>query len=605
MRFTRRRFGLVVAGAAVVTGLTRWLWPRQPVNVLFITLDTTRADRIGSYGSKTTKTPRLDQLAQRGTVFERAYAAAPLTLPSHATMFTGLWPPEHGIPANGEVALEKSIPTAAELFSKAGYDTAAFVAAFVLDKRFGLNRGFKVYDDDLSSSTAAGEELDRYRDGRHVLAATETWLKQRRRTSSGQPFFCWMHLYDPHDPYIPHRDEFSDEYDARLYDGEVAYVDLLVGRLLDQLKQSGEAERTVVVVTADHGESLGEHGESTHGYMLHESTLHVPLLVYDPRRIPPDGQRISETVSLISLFSTLLDSAGIPHPKASGQSLWPAVQGESIDPQPCYSMTDEPYREALWSPLRSLVTDRWRYVRTTQPELYDLTNDPHELVNLADQQPDMLVELENELARLESTFRHRDGTAVQISDHERRVLESLGYTAGRAEAPVQQTSAAPMKDIKEMIVFRERFDTASELVRKNEWEPAAEILEGIIRDVPDYYKAMLDLGLCRMLQQRYDDAIVWFSRVLEAHPSNDRAHDMLGFSYLRQQKLEPAMKHFLEVLKVRPDSENAHLSLGEINLRLGRVVLARRHYETVLQVNPDNRTARKALDTILSLPPNL
>ncbi len=605
MPISRRRFGLVSSGAVAAAGLAWWIWPRQPVNVLLITLDTTRADRVGVYGSETTKTPRLDQLAQRGTVFERAYAAAPLTLPSHATMLTGLWPPEHGIPANGENGLDESIPTVAEIFANGGYDTAAFVAAFVLDARFGLNRGFKVYDDDLSSATLSGEELDRYRDGRHVVAAAETWLKRRRRTGSGQPFFCWMHLYDPHDPYVPHRDEFSDEYDTHLYDGEVAYVDLLVGRMLDQLKQTGETERTVVVVTADHGESLGEHGESTHGYMLHESTLHVPLLVFDPRRILSGGQRVSATVSLVSLFSTLLDSAGIAHPKTSGQSLWPAVQGESVAPQVCYSMTDEPYREALWSPLRSIVTERWRYVRTTRPELYDLTQDPHETVNLADQQPDMVLELEAELARLEALFRHRDGTAVQMTDHERRVLESLGYTAGRGQAPAESVSAAPLKDIKEMIVFRDRYDKASELIRKTQWEPAAEILEAIIRDVPDYYKAMLDLGLCRMFQKRDDDAIVWFSRVLEVHPSNDRAHDMLGFTYLRQQKLQLSMKHFLEVLKVRPDSEHAHLFLGEINLRQGRHILARRHYETVLQVNPGNAAARKALEALQSAPANL
>ena len=274
-------------------------------------------------------------------------------------------------------------------------------------------------------------------------------------------------------------------------------------------------------------------------------------------------------------------------------------------PQVCYSMTDEPYREALWSPLRSIVTERWRYVRTTRPELYDLTQDPHETVNLADQQPDMVLELEAELARLEAMFRHRDGTAVQMTDHERRVLESLGYTAGRGQAPAESVSAAPLKDIKEMIVFRDRYDKASELIRKTQWEPAAEILEAIIRDVPDYYKAMLDLGLCRMFQKRDDDAIVWFSRVLEVHPSNDRAHDMLGFTYLRQQKLQLSMKHFLEVLKVRPDSEHAHLFLGEINLRQGRHILARRHYETVLQVNPGNAAARKALEALQSAPANL
>ncbi len=600
MPVSRRRFGLLLAGTVAATAAVRWFWPRSHVNVVLVTLDTTRADRLGCYGNKTTQTPALDELASRGTLFERAYAAAPLTLPSHASMLTGLWPPEHGIPANGDNALDKSIPTAAELFAKEGYDTAAFVAAFVLDARFGLNRGFQVYNDDLSSATPGPEELDRYRDGKHVVAAAVNWLDERQRTRHSQPFFCWMHLYDPHDPYISHPEQFQSQFDHQLYEGEVSYADVMLGRLLDKLKATGELDRTVVIVTGDHGESLGEHGERTHGYMLHESTLRVPLIISDPRHPQSAGTRIAAPVSLIDLYSTLLDCAGISHSKASGTSLLPAILGEPLSPHSCYSMTDEPYREALWSPLRSIVTDRWRYIRSVQHELYDLTADPHETLNLADQKPDTILELEKELAALESRFTHRDGTVVQMSDHERRVLESLGYTAGQAQEPTEKKDDRPLRDIKEMIGYLNRHDDAAELIRQKQFAPAAEILEEIIKDVPDYYKAMLDLGLCHMLQDRFGEAIGLFQRVLEFNPTSDRTHDMIGFCYLRQKNLESAMKHFLEVLKVRPDSENAHLYLGEINQRQGKFVLARRHYETVLKINPGNNAARAALSALQS-----
>ncbi|HEY0980550.1 sulfatase-like hydrolase/transferase [Schlesneria sp.] len=588
--------GVCVAATVLIACIILMRGQQPRLNILVITLDTTRADRLGCYGYPRAETPHLDSLAQRGILFERAYAPAPMTAPSHTSMFTGLWPPEHGVVTNGQTSLLPGIPILAELVKQVGYHSAAFVSAFVLQSRFGLSRGFEHYDDDLSTASPEGDELHRYRDGKLVIDSACRWLQKSTSRPSPSPFLCWVHLYDPHEPYLLHPDEFGNRFDNQPYDGELAYTDLLVGRLLKTLDELGIRDKTYILVVGDHGESLGEHGELTHGFTLHESTLRVPLIVVDPR-IQSPGRRVTQPVPLVDLFPTLLNAAGAPvPPEISGRSLQPALSGQPLEPRTCYSLTDEPYLQAFWSPLRGLTTERWRYVRSTRPELYDLTADPSELVNLAVTNSDVLNDLENELAIFEEKLRLRSGENVELSAQDRRALESLGYTGGPARAALDLKGQKELPDIKDMLVHLNGVDEAIHLIEQKKFDAAAVILEPIASTAPNFIRARLNLGLCRMIQQNYEEAEKWFKLSLEIDPHSDRAHDMLGFTYLKLQKLDLAELHFQELLKLRPDSETGNLFLGEVYQRRGDARTALHYYTTVLRINPGNRAAQEGAE---------
>ena len=601
MRLPFSRLWTGCIAAALIAIVAVWVGVRHdnsPVSILLITLDTTRADRLGCYGYAAAETPHLDALAKRGISFERAYAPAPMTAPSHASMFTGLWPPEHGVFTNGQTILGAGIPTVAESIQRRAYDTAAFVAAFVLHSKFGLNRGFNVYDDDLSQAKATNDELHQSRDGRLVIDSCIRWLTRQQQQSPRRPFFCWVHLYDAHEPYRPHADQFADRFADRPYDAEIAYTDQLVGRLFQSLEKLGVAKSTYIMVVGDHGESLGEHGERTHGFMLHDSTLRVPLIVADPRH-ETGGRHVATPVPLIDVFPTLLEAAGVRVPDGiSGHSLQTAFSRKVLEPRICYSQTDEPYLQAFWCPLRGLTTERWRYVRSTRPELYDLTADPQELVNLAETQPDIAEEFEDQLATFEEKLRRNSGTRVALSPQEQRVLESLGYTGSRNGGLNEPRRDPQRPDIKDMISHLNRLDDALHFIEDRDFDTAARLLEPLAIEVPKLLRAPLNLGLCRLMQQKYDDAARWLLAALEIDPRCDRAHDMLGFAYLKLGQLDLAEQQFKQLLELRPDSQTGHLFLGEVHQRKGDLSAAIHHYTIVLKINPQNRAAREAVQEL-------
>ena len=301
---TAHRIGLTSLGAVLLVLLASlFLWnPRSNLNLVLITLDTTRADRLGCYGYERALTPALDGLSASGVLFERAYTAVPSTLASHATMFTGLTPREHGIHENGTGQLSGKIPVVAEILRSRGYDTGAFVGAFVLDAKFGLNRGFQEYDDDTFGGEHSVDPLHRRRSGQSVVDKALHWLKGR----TTRPFFCWVHLFDPHAPYAARADLFGTQFENRPYDAGIAVADQQIERVLDHLRRNGLTEQTMVVVAGDHGEGLGEHFEVEHGHLLYNSTLHVPLIFSWPQKNKP-GHRVPTPVSLVDLYPTLLD----------------------------------------------------------------------------------------------------------------------------------------------------------------------------------------------------------------------------------------------------------------------------------------------------------
>ena len=344
-------------------------------NLLLLTLDTTRADRLGCYGYAAAQTPALDAIAARGVRVEQAYCAVPLTLPSHVSLLTGTYPPANGIRVNGGGMLSAELPTLAEEFQIRGYRTGAFVAAWVLSATFGLDRGFDHYDDDVGGhdgSTEIGSE----RPADAVCDAALDWLDRQPDV----PFFAWVHFFDPHTPYAPppgYRQASADPYD-----GEITFMDAQLGRLTAWLDERQLREKTLIVVAGDHGESFDEHGETEHGMLIYDTTLHVPLIFSFPARLPA-GTVLSTGGRLTDVFPTVADLLGWKAPPGTdGISLTPALRaGEGRFPT-TYAESRYPRQSFGWAALRSLITAEWKYIDAPQPELYDRDGDAQELTNL-------------------------------------------------------------------------------------------------------------------------------------------------------------------------------------------------------------------------------
>ena len=377
----------------------------EPISVLLITLDTVRADRLGCYGCTNQLTPELDKLSADGTLFENCQAPAPLTLPSHATMLTGLLPPQHGLRMNAGGALPDSLHTIATLTSAIGYHTGAFIAATVLGSHFGLDAGFDLYNDitdhergdlGIEFRLKAHRLAPPARSGDKVTDAAISWLKEQ----GGAPFLCWVHLYDPHFPYDPHPTVFRRSFQHD-YNAEIAFVDRQVGRIVEHLKETDRYDNTLIIVVADHGEDLGDHNEPTHGMTIYQSTMRVPLLMTLPHRIE-DQHRISTTVTLSDLFPTvagLLDiRSHLPEQlrtefdnqstQCTGRDLAPMLSGtQEQDAWAAYGESPAPFVGYGWAPQRSWTHGQWKYIQSSKPELFNLDADPNEQTNLVDRMP--------------------------------------------------------------------------------------------------------------------------------------------------------------------------------------------------------------------------
>lgn len=550
-------------------------------NVLFITLDTTRSDRIGCYGYQPGVTPVLDGLAQRGVLFERAYTSAPLTLSAHASMFTGLYPPEHGIRTNGKSRLNDELPTLAESFLARGYATGAFIASFVLDSKFGLDRGFQLYDDDLTGTAPADEALHRNREGIVVVDRALEWLAGQVH----RPFFCWIHLYDPHSPYLDHQDQFGKRFIDRPYDAEIAYVDVQVGRLLAFVKQHGLDDRTLIVVVGDHGEGLDEHQERRHGQMLYNSTLQVPWIMALPGTIP-EGRRIDVPVSVADVYPTLIEGAYLQGAsRTSGRSVMPLVRGQKLADRSLYAETNEPLLESGWSPLRSLIHGQWKYIRTPREELYDLVSDPGETRNLATELKPQTQSLEQQLTELERGLKLHHGNSVKLSAAELRKLASLGY-AGHTGSADELVVDPKLHDIKEMIAHYNTLEDARLLLDAGMFDQAEQRLMKLVAAAPDLEFAELSLGDVQFRRGKLKEAQVVYEGILKRNPECALAYLHLGDIREAQGQFEPALAHYQEALEREPDSAKLHYNIGRLQVILGREDEAVSHFEEALQLDP-------------------
>lgn len=580
----RRAFVAIAVVALAGTGVSIWLLQEEPMNLLVITLDTTRADRLGCYGYQGALTAAMDSVASEGVLFDHAYTSAPLTLPAHASLFTGLYPPEHGVITNGRARYAASNKTLADLLSESGYQTAAFVASFVLDSRFGLDRGFEVYDDDIRDTSHHDDLLHRERNGSAVVNSALVWLERR----SPGPFCCWVHLYDPHAPYQSHSDQFSDRFAGRPYDAEVAYVDHQIGRLLRFLKETGQDANTVVVVVGDHGEGLGDHVEENHGYTLYNSTQRVPLIIKDPRQ-KSAGHRYAAPVSVVDVLPTLCDILGQRTPKGiSGRSLFAALQGGPVDPILCYSATDDPFLQEGWCPQRSLVSDRWKYIRTTKPELYDLETDPGEMQNLAATHEAKLLEMEGALATMERGMTRQSSQSVQLSEQERRTLQSLGYLGGaNSGAGSVGESDVSLTDVKDVIQADVESRRAFEMMHTGELEQAISSLRSTVARTPAHASSRVFLGEALEITGDLPGAIVSYQQALEIKPDHIDALVRLGAAYGTRGDLPKAIEYFDKALLINPDSVSARFSLGRALFYQGKFSEAAENMEFAFKLDPE------------------
>jgi arylsulfatase A-like enzyme len=558
---------LACAGAAAAA-CAREPRPSGPPSVLLVTIDTLRADRVGAYGDEAARTPRLDRLAQEGVLFEQAFTPVPLTLPAHATLLTGLLPPRHGVRGNGSFALGREPLTLAEAMKRRGLATAAFVGAFPVARRFGLGRGFDVYDDAFERAPGLHFDFAERRADR-VVEAASAWL-----TRTPGPAFLWVHLYDPHAPYDPPEGYRGSDP----YRGEIAFADAMLDRLLGTW--DGRPGPSVVAVTSDHGEAFGEHGEESHGLFVYDTTLRVPLLLRGGGL--PKARRVPARVSIADLPATLADLAGAEAP--AGSSLV-RVAASSTTPSsaPLYAETLAPRLDFGWSELRSWRDGKFKYVRAPRPELYDLDADPAETRNLAGSSPEVA-------ARLSSAL---DSALAGMGDAESRRgpdpeaverLRALGYVQG----PEARGSGADPKDRLEVARLIAKavgpFETPQQLI--------AAYAE-IARLDPDNPLVSFRLADALLRSGRARDAVPLFRKVVASGPRSPDPYVGLATALAQLGRVDQAKQALEQALGVDATSGQAHFNLGEIARMRGDAAGARAHYDAA-RADPATRERAEA-----------
>jgi choline-sulfatase len=696
MTIASPRAGLLAAAlaAAVIVGCARQAPPDAGLaagalrgfNVLLVTIDTLRADHVGAYGSALGLTPTLDRLAGEGVRFEFAHAHVPMTLPSHTSIMTGLYPVANGVHDNGSFRFDGAKPSLAGELKRAGYRTAAFVGAFVLDARFGLNAGFDVYDDRVRGASANLEIVQRTADA--VLAPAYTWITNAATSRPGgpsrepqnqnqnlepknqnpeprtpnpepPPWFTWIHLYDPHEPYSP-PEPFASRYSQDPYSGEIAYADAALGRFFERLRGAA-LDRTLVVITSDHGESLGEHGERTHGLFAYESTLRVPLIVWAPGVVRPAV--VASPARLVDLAPTVLDLVGAPASGAfDGRSLRPFAAGGQPPEDP------GSYFEALnanltrnWAPLKGVMRDQLKLIDLPIPELYDLAVDPGEQRNLYASQRERARDLESRLDRINGGAR---STPAPVDSDAATRLRSLGYVVAAAPKPARAFTAAD--DPKRLVHLDAMLDLAAAAMARGDAAAAAATLQAAIdqrpdltiaydrlafalrgagrvgdavavldraargghadralmrslgaglRDTGDSARALAvleplaredatDLQTLDALAQTYAragrsrDAEAAFRRVLDASPNASATWNNLGSLYLAENRNDEALGALSKAAAINPDLAGAHNGLGVVYARRGELDRAAEEWRKALVLRPDLADARANLEKI-------
>ncbi len=564
-------------------------------NIILISVDTLRADRVSCNVSTALPTPNIDKLCHGGTLFSQASSMVPLTLPSHVSMLTSTYPFVSGVEDNGDRLAAGSVTLAATLRSQ-GYRTAAFLGGFVLDKRFGLDQGFDTYDSPLPSlNSSSSDPGDVKRKGEAVASAGQAWLN----ANADHPFFLFLHFYDLHTPYNLSAEE-SAKYGAG-YNGELAYIDHTLGGLWDYLVSHGLVDKSLIVFTSDHGEGLGDHGESTHGFFTYQSTIHVPLIVHWPVHGPEGGAsmpaRIDAPVSLLDVSPTILAAVKLPAPEAmEGKSLLHATDSS----RDVFSESVYPQKHFGASALASLRSGHYKYIDAPKPEFYDLAQDPGERTNLYADKASVASAYRERLHQLRQLYKpHAQAAPNALSPEAVERLRALGYLTGVSGATNTASSAAV--DPKDRIADYEEYGRALYLASVGQLEESNSALKAILVRAPDLSDVRLALGLNEQRMGKDAEAVDQFRAVLVADPASAIAHLDAGLSYYHLHQFEQAEKELQATLAISPGYMKAEVWLAKALAQQGKYDQAFAEFNQVLQEEPNSYDAHDGLGTLAAM----
>ncbi|HRX86551.1 MAG TPA: sulfatase-like hydrolase/transferase [Phycisphaerae bacterium] len=596
--------------------------PPGAYNVILVTLDTTRADFLGCYGRTPSPTPTLDRLAREGVTFSRCESCATLTLPSHASIMTGKYPFAHGVRRNGTERLAAGNVTLAEHLQAHGYATSAVVASFVLNAQFGIGQGFDTYRDVQPADVQPGSNQERPGDA--VCGDAVAQLQAH----AGRPFFLWMHLYDAHFPYAARRDADEDERSA--YADEIEYDDEQVRRLLAALDTLGLSDKTIVIVVGDHGEGLDDHAEPGHGFFVYESTARVPCIVRAPGLVA-SGQRVAERMRTVDVAPTVLDLLGLPPlPATNGRSLLPVMRGESREGVAAYCEALESHTVLNLCPLRSIVEDEWKYVLSTQPELYDLENDPTEQHNLVDEEPERAAELRSRLRALVAASPGAPSDdGPELSTDDLRRLQSLGYAAtlgkdasaeGSELDHLEPQGPSPHQHAEEIRQYQlavrakmvgdyPRMETllrqvrsqlpgaphveaelATSVAKQGRVAEAAGLYEEALQEVDKTGASMIRAayGVLLMQMRRWDDAVTQLAQVVVDQPNDITSLHNLALAHAALGHFDDARQYMTQALGIDPNDTHLMRGMATICSWQGDVPAAIEWIKRALAREPNN-----------------
>jgi arylsulfatase A-like enzyme/predicted Zn-dependent protease len=554
----------------------------EGMNLLIITLDTMRADRIGAYGYEKANTPHLDDLANKGIKFADCYSPVPLTLPAHCSIFTGRYPLGHRVRDNGTFILSDAEITLAEMMKSKGYDTYAVVASFVLMAKFGLNQGFSVYDDSLDANELLRNFYSEIT-ADVVYAKFEQWFRNREEKS----FFAWVHLYDPHLPYTPPEEYRGDNNSpGDLYDGEVAFADFYVGKILEDLEGENVLDDTLIVIVGDHGEAFGEHQEYGHSVFCYEENLKVPL-IFSNSRLFPEGFVVKNRVSLIDIMPSLLEMFDMDsHLSVHGRSFTKMLAGKKEKEDRSYYIESMYGKETMgWAPLAGIIDGPYKYISLPEPELYDLEKDNREKNNLFSTKKNIARALDEKLKKSMLEYSASRGSVRRkLTPEDRRRLESLGYISSSSPG------ASRAIDPKKGILMLNKFNAANILIKKGRLDSAEAELKNIVAHNPEvnfwpYYELLVKIYEMRSDPQAVLDT---WKEAVEVFPSNDRFILTLAFKLLQMGQLEEAEALGLEITRIDDKSSRGFILLGRIEENRGDHKKALMYFEKALHLEPNN-----------------
>ena len=555
------------------------------LNVLLVTLDTTRADRVGCYGYKKAKTPNLDFLAANGVMFSNAYCQVPLTLPSHCSLLTGTYPLYNQVHNNGFYYLDHSHLTLAEVLREEGFKTAAFVSSFTVDSRFGIDQGFDSYDDTFD----ADEILKNFRSEKRaekVFTSFSHWLDR----NFDQKFFCWVHFFDPHVPYDP-PSPFKEEFPERPYDGEIAYMDYYIGRIVDKLKKKNIFDKTFIILAGDHGEAFGEKDEIDHGYFIYDATLRIPLILYFPKRLP-SNKVVESRARLIDITPTVLEMLTIPVAKEiQGVSLVPYIEGRKKESLSSYIETYFPQENYGCSALIGLIAGDWKYIRAPKPELYNLKLDPQEEKNVFYLRKKVASAMKKELERIIHEFSaKKEARRKKLTSQEREKLRSLGYVdsgfpKGRKESI--------LPDPKDKIAEYRLFFQGNVYETQGDFKRAQQYYEELLHLNPLIPHNYVRLAYVFQKMKKIKEAVQLLEQGRKRMPDSKIILTGLGFAYLNGGMKKEAIEACQQALRLDPKFFDVLFLAGTIMWMEKKWAEALDYFERAIEIEPENKTLRQ------------